>query len=250
MPATIEAVRGRFGIENVVFVGDRGMITQAHAEALTEQGVDFISALKAPRIRKLLEAGDLQLGLFDERNLAEIASQEFPGERLVVCRNPAVAAERARKRAELLAATEAELEKVRAMVEGERGSLRKAAAGRIGERAGRVVNRFKVAKHFELRIDDASFSWPSFRCQACWLPSSRCQRAAAFPPSGVGARQLSQPILWGRQRRAGAPSSVPFLLGRRRRWASARPPPAAVKPAATSAGISAPGLAPQAGLLT
>jgi hypothetical protein len=159
VPATIEAVRGRFGIENVVFVGDRGMITQAHAEALTEQGVDFISALKAPQIRKLLEAGDLQLGLFDERNLAEIASEEFPGERLVVCRNPAVAAERARKRAELLAATEAELEKVRAMVEGERGSLRKAAAGRIGERAGRVVNRFKVAKHFELRIDDASFSW-------------------------------------------------------------------------------------------
>jgi len=157
VPDAIDAVRGRFGIERVVFVGDRGMITQAHATALKEQGVDFISALKAPQIKALVEAGDLQLSLFDELNLAEITSERFPGERLVVCRNPAVAAERTRKRSELLAATEGELDKVRAMVEGPRGSLRAADAGKIGDRAGRVVNRFKVAKHFELRIDEGSF---------------------------------------------------------------------------------------------
>ncbi|MDQ5831938.1 MAG: IS1634 family transposase [Actinomycetota bacterium] len=159
VPDAIESVRGRFQIEHVVFVGDRGMITQAHAQALKDQGVDFISALKSTQIRALLDAGDLQLSLFDETNLAEIASEQFPGERLVVCRNPAVAGERARKRSELLAATEAELEKVKAMVEGPRGSLRSAGAGKIGERAGKVSNRFKVAKHFELEIADGSFAY-------------------------------------------------------------------------------------------
>ena len=107
-----------------MFVGDRGMITQAHAQALKQDGVDFISALKSVQIRSLVNAGDLQLSLFDEVNLAEISSPLFPGERLVVCRNPAVAAERARKRAELLAATETELEKVKASVDGPRGRLR------------------------------------------------------------------------------------------------------------------------------
>ena len=122
-------------------------------------GVDFISALKAPQIRKLAEAGELQLSLFDETNLAEISSSEFPGERLVVCRNPAVARERARKREDLLAATEAELEKVRAMVEGPAGRLRGADAGKIGERVGRVSNKYKVAKHFELEIADGAFAY-------------------------------------------------------------------------------------------
>ena len=112
----VATIRERFGIENVVFVGDRGMITQAHAATFKEQGVDFISALKSVQIRSLVNAGDLQLSLFDEVNLAEISSPLFPGERLVVCRNPAVAAERARKREELLAATEAELDKVKASV--------------------------------------------------------------------------------------------------------------------------------------
>ena len=106
VPDTVTDLRERFGIEQVVFVGDRGMITQAHAQSLKEQGVDFISALKSVQIRSLVNSGDLQLSLFDEVNLAEISSPLFPGERLVVCRNPAVAAERARKRAELLAATE------------------------------------------------------------------------------------------------------------------------------------------------
>jgi transposase len=159
LPGAVEAVRERFGISDVVVVGDRGMLTQAHASALTDAGVDFVSALKSAQIRKLLASGDLQLSLFDDTNLAEIRSAEFPGERLVVCRNPAIAAERARKREDLLRATEAELEKVRSMVEGPRGSLRAADAGKIGTRAGKVVNRFKVAKHFELEISDGAFSY-------------------------------------------------------------------------------------------
>ncbi|MBA3359758.1 MAG: IS1634 family transposase [Thermoleophilaceae bacterium] len=159
LPAAVAAVRERFGIEDVVVVGDRGMLTATHAEALTVAGVDFVSALKSAQIRKLLDAGDLQLSLFDETNLAEITSGEFPGERLVVCRNPAIAAERKRKRDELLAATEAELERVRSMVWGPRGSLRKADAGKIGARAGRVMNKYKVAKHFELEISDGAFSF-------------------------------------------------------------------------------------------
>jgi hypothetical protein len=159
LPGAVAAVRERFGIEDVVVVGDRGMLTKAHAGALTEAGVDFVSALKSAQIRALVEAGDLQLSLFDEQNLAEISSQQFPGERLVVCRNPAVAAERKRKRSELLAATESELAKVRSMVEGPRGTLRAADAGKIGTRAGKVINRFKVAKHFELQIADGAFSY-------------------------------------------------------------------------------------------
>jgi transposase len=159
VPDTVSAVCERFGIENVVFVGDRGMITQAHAQSLKEQGVDFISALKSVQIRSLVNSGDLQLSLFDEVNLAETTSPLFPGERLVVCRNPAVAAERARKRAELLAATETELEKVKASVEGPRGRLRGAGAGQIGERAGKVINKYKVAKHFTLQITDGAFAY-------------------------------------------------------------------------------------------
>ena len=159
VPDTVETVTERFGISNVVFVGDRGMITRAHAQTLKDSGVDFISALKAAQIRALIDAGDLQLSLFDEVNLAEISSEQFPGERLVVCRNPAVAAERARKRSQLLAATETELDRVTAMVQGPRGSLRTADAGKIGQRVGRVVNRYKVAKHFELDIADGHFAY-------------------------------------------------------------------------------------------
>ena len=156
---TIQTVTQRFAIEQVVFVGDRGMITQAHATTLKAQGVDFISALKAPQVKALLAAGDLQLSLFDQTNLAEITSPLFGDERLVVCRNPAVAAERARKRAALLAGTEAELDKVKASVHGLRGRLRSADAGTIGQRAGRVVNRYKMAKHFDLQISDGQFSY-------------------------------------------------------------------------------------------
>jgi hypothetical protein len=159
LPDAVAQVTERFGIEHVVVVGDRGMLTQAHAQTLKDHGVDFISALKGPQVRALVNAGDLQLSLFDETNLAEITSTLFPDERLVVCRNPAVAAERARKRESMLQATETELDKVKAMVDGERGTLRNAEAGKIGERAGKTVNKYKMAKHFELEIADRSFAY-------------------------------------------------------------------------------------------
>jgi hypothetical protein len=159
-PATVEAqvekLRVRFGLTDIVLVGDRGMLTSARIERLREiGGIGWVSCLRAPAIRSLVDAGDLQLGLFDERDLAEITSPQFPGERLVVCRNPALAAERTRKREALLAATEAALGKVGAAVE--RGTLRSAAA--IGLRAGRVVNAKKMAKHFELDIADGQFAF-------------------------------------------------------------------------------------------
>ncbi|MGH2986378.1 MAG: IS1634 family transposase [Solirubrobacterales bacterium] len=159
LPGALEAISERFGIERVIFVGESAMITDAHAEALKQLGAGFVSALKTAQVRTLIGQGDLQLSLFDERNLAEISSEQFPGERLVVCRNPHLASERARKREELLAATEAELEKVKKMVEAPRGRLKNADAGKIGERAGRVSNKYKVAKHFELQIADGAFGY-------------------------------------------------------------------------------------------
>ena len=158
VPGVIDTVKERFGIERVILVGDRAMITDAHAQTLKEQGAGFVSALKSAQIRKLIKAGDLQLSLFDQTNLAEITSEEFPGERLVVCRNPHLAAERARKREDLLAATERELDKVTASVHNPRGRLHAADAGAIGERVGRVINKHKVAKHFELEIADGAFT--------------------------------------------------------------------------------------------
>jgi DDE family transposase len=168
-PATltdaVQRVKDTFGIKQLVFVGDRGMITDARTVALKGLGVGFITSLRAPQIQKLTVAPNFQLSLLDETGLCEIASPEFPGERLVVCRNPAVAAERARKRSELLAATEAELDKVKTMVHGPRGRLRNATAGAIGQRAGRVVNQKKMAKHFTLTITDASFTYERNQAQ-------------------------------------------------------------------------------------
>ena len=159
-PATVETqiekLRVRFGLTDIVLVGDRGMLTSARIERLKELGgIGWVSCLRAPAIRRLVDAGDLQLGLFDERNLAEITSPQFPGERLVVCRNPALAIERARKREALLLATEGALAKVAASVD--RGRLVTEAA--IGLRAGRVVNAKKMAKHFELDIADGVFTY-------------------------------------------------------------------------------------------
>lgn len=159
LPAALEALTERFGLERVVLVGDRAMITATHADSLKKLGAGFVSALKSVQIRALVRSGHLQLSLFDETNLAEITSPDFPGERLVVCRNPHMVTERARKRTELLLATEEELAQVRRMVEGPRGSLRGAGAGAIGERVGRVVNRYKMAKHFEIAIQDGVFSY-------------------------------------------------------------------------------------------
>jgi Transposase DDE domain len=158
-PATLEAqiekLRTRFGLTEIVLVGDRGMLTSARIERLRQAGgIGWVSCLRAPAIRGLVEGGDLQLSLFDERDLVEIASPEYPGERLVVCRNPVLAAERARKREALLAATEEQLARVAALVE--RGRLRTAAA--IGLRAGRVVDAKKMAKHFELEVADGVFA--------------------------------------------------------------------------------------------
>jgi transposase len=159
VPGVLDQVKDKFGIQRVILVGDRAMITDAHAATIKELGAGFVSALKTAQIRKLIAGGELQLSLFDETNLAEITSPEFEGERLVVCRNPQLAAERARKREDLLQATERELDKVSQMVTGPRGTLRHADAGKIGQRAGRVINKYKVAKHFELKIADGSFSY-------------------------------------------------------------------------------------------
>ena len=155
----VEKLRKRFGLERVVLVGDRGMLTEARIREELEghEGLDWISALRGPAIRKLVEGGVLQLSLFDERDLAEITAPEYPGERLVVCRNPLLAEERARKRVELLAATEAELDKVVAATERQRRRLR--GREKIALRVGRVLNKYKMAKHFVLTITEEHFGY-------------------------------------------------------------------------------------------
>ncbi|HEX2373353.1 MAG TPA: IS1634 family transposase, partial [Actinomycetota bacterium] len=153
---TVARIRDRFGIGRLVMVGDRGMLTSARVEALGELGgVGWITTLRAPAIAALADAGVVQPSLFDQTNLAEVAHPDYPGERLVVCRNPLLGAERARKRAELLAATEAELDKVVAAVQA--GRLADPAT--IGVKIGRVLGRFKMAKHFSLDIADRHFAY-------------------------------------------------------------------------------------------
>jgi transposase len=152
----IDRIKNKFGIDRFVIVGDRGMISQKTiTEIKTKDGVDWITALKSGAIRALIDDKTLQPQLFDERNLFEFTSPEYPGERLIACRNPELAKLRAHKRQSLLAATERELAKVQAMVVA--GKL--TAADKIGVRTGRVVNKYKVAKHFELTIDDRTFSY-------------------------------------------------------------------------------------------
>lgn len=152
----VQRLREQFGIERLVMVGDRGMIGhKAIAELRRMDGIGWITALKNVSIRSLVEQGQLQLDLFDERNLVELTSPEYPGERLVACRNPQLAKLRAHKREELLAATELKLQAIKARVDA--GRLQGADA--IGLRVGKVVNQYKVAKHFELAIEDASFSF-------------------------------------------------------------------------------------------
>jgi hypothetical protein len=154
--ATVARVRDRFGIQRIVMVGDRGMLTSARVEGLRELGgVGWITTLRAPAIAALADAGVIQPSLFDQTNLAEVAHPDYPGERLLVCRNPLLGAERARKRAELLAATEAELDKVVAAVQA--GRLADPAT--IGVKIGRVLGRFKMAKHFTLDIADSHFAY-------------------------------------------------------------------------------------------
>jgi hypothetical protein len=159
LAAQIEKLKTRFGIERVVLVGDRGMITAARIrDELGPAGLDWITCLRAPQIQVLAQSeGPLQLSLFDERDLAEISSPDFPGERLIVCRNRDLAAERARKREDLLIATERELARVAAQVRRKGSPLR--AAAEIGLAVGAVVNRKKMAKHFAVDIRDGHFAW-------------------------------------------------------------------------------------------
>ena len=157
LAAQVEKLKGRFRLSRVVLVGDRGMITQARIAAdLKPAGLDWLTALRAPAIQALAESGPLQLSLFDNRDMGEIESPDYPGERLIVCRNPALAAERGRKRAELLAATENDLAAIAAAVARPRRPLRGSA--KIALRAGAVLNRRKMAKHFALTISDTAFS--------------------------------------------------------------------------------------------
>ena len=152
----VEKLQQDFALASVTLVGDRGMISQKQIDTLDERsGIDWITALKTGAIRKLVDAGAIQLDLFDERNLYEFTHEDFPGERLVVCRNPQLAELRAHKRRELLAATTKELETVVRMVAN--GRLKR--ADKIGVRAGKVINKYKVAKHFVLDIDEGRFAF-------------------------------------------------------------------------------------------
>jgi hypothetical protein len=161
-PATVAAqvtkVKDRFGIEKVVLVGDRGMLTAARLrEDVRPAGLDWITALRAPQVKALVRDGDLQLSLFDVADLAEITSPDFPGERLVACMNPFLEAERARKRESLLAATEADLAKIAAACTRARAPLR--GRDKIAVRADRALRRRKVAKHFTTEITDDSIRY-------------------------------------------------------------------------------------------
>jgi len=156
-PEAVDAVRGAFGLQQMIMVGDRGMITSARIKALRElEGMAWITCLRGPAIRKLMaDDGPLQLSLFDEQDLAEISSPDYPGERLIACRNPVLAAERARKRADLLAATEGDLAKIAAQATA--GRIKDPAV--IGLRAGKVLNKRKMAKHFLLDIAEGRITW-------------------------------------------------------------------------------------------
>ena len=136
----------------MILVGDRAMITDAHASTLKELGAGFVSALKTAQIRKLISTGDLQLSLFDETNLAEISSEEFPDERLVVCRNPHLAPSGRASARTCCRQPNASWPRSSRWSTGPAARFRGAAAGKIGERVGRVSNKYKVAKHFELKI--------------------------------------------------------------------------------------------------
>jgi Transposase DDE domain len=153
----IDKLKERFGLSRVVLVGDRGMITSARIrDELKPAGLDWITALRAPQIRALLDTGAFQLSLFDERDLAEITAPEFPGERLVVCKNPLLAEERARKREDLLQATEAALAKLADQIARGTGPKRQ---DKIGRAIGRIENRYKLAKLFDIAVAEDGFTF-------------------------------------------------------------------------------------------
>jgi hypothetical protein len=155
----IAKLRQRFGLSRIVLVGDRGLLTEARIrdELQPVAGLDWITALRSSAIQPLVSTGALQLSLFDQHDLAQITSPDYPGERLVVCKNPLLAAERARKRADLLHATERELEKI--VTATQRPKRRLKGQDKIGLRVGRVLQRFKMAKHFQVTITEAEFTY-------------------------------------------------------------------------------------------
>jgi hypothetical protein len=158
LAAQVAKLKARFGLEHIALVGDRGMITQTRIdETLRPAGLEWITALRAPALRRLVAQGSLQFSLFDERDLATITAPDYPGERLIVCRNPLLAAERTRKRAELLAATERDLAVIAQAVGRKRNPLRGATA--IALKVGAVLDRYKMAKHFVLTITDDCFQF-------------------------------------------------------------------------------------------
>ncbi|MGA9924033.1 MAG: IS1634 family transposase, partial [Isosphaeraceae bacterium] len=158
VPDQVAKLSQQFGLSRVVLVGDRGMLTQTQINTLKEHpGLGWISALRSPAIRDLLQDGHLNRWLFDPVNLAEIESPEFPGERLIACYNPLLAEQRRRKRDQLLAATEVNLTKLARGVS--RRTKAPLSAAEIGVKAGRVVGRHKMAKHIRLTISDGAFTW-------------------------------------------------------------------------------------------
>jgi transposase len=160
----INKLRKRFKLERVIVVGDRGMLTNARIrEDLRPEGIDWITALRAPQIQALVNDGALQLSLFDERDLAEISHPDYPEERLIACRNPLLAADRARKREELLSATEKELAKIQSQTQRARKPLRGKDA--IGIAVGKVLGHYKVGKHFDVVIEDAGIRYQRKQAQ-------------------------------------------------------------------------------------
>lgn len=181
----IDKVRQQFDVERFVLVGDRGMITQKQIDVLRDiDGIDWISALRPEAIRKLLAAGKIQMDLFDERNLFELMHPDFPDERLIACRNPQLAKHRSEKRRNLLAATTKELDRVRGMVE--RGRLH--GQNDIGVRVGKVIDKYKVAKHYRLDIGDGHFS---FEIDADKVATEAALDGLYVVRSSVGAERLS-----------------------------------------------------------
>ena len=215
----VTVIRDTLGIARLVLVGDRGMITSARIEALRKLNEDpdtatdfgWITALRAPAIAKLAaDDGPLQMSLFDTQDLAEIAHPDYPGERLIACRNPALAAERARKRAELLAATDKLLAGIADRVSG--GTLR--GAGKIGKAVGKAIGKHKMGKHFHRDITDTTFTYrrdrpastpkPPSTASTCCAPASRPTpstpprwwKATRSSPTSNATSASSRPTTW------------------------------------------------------
>lgn len=191
LASVLGKIRDRFGLKRLILVGDRGMITAARIreELSTQAGIEWITALRAPAIAALVNAGSLQLGLFDDRDLAEITDPAYPGERLVVCRNRLLAEERSRKRQDLLQATERELDAVVAATRRARNPLR--GKDRIGLRVGRVLGRFKMQKHFRITIEEQSLCYEQ--------DQQRIDREAALDGIYVIRTNVSPEIFSGEQ---------------------------------------------------